>query len=152
MFQKMCIPQERNNIRASENETTLALTHVDSWHRTVYPIFLLSELCDFIKTAYFKSAPKIRTQVQRSLEQSYTKDPRTTLPIYLTSVGAWNIPWQVFISLGLLQDSLVLLLALAVYNFLKQHLHTEVSARSSGFLAHIPLHVQNRSRQTVPMM
>lgn len=87
MFQKMCIPQERNNIRASENEITLALTHVDSWHRTVYPIFLLSKSCDFIKTAYFKSVPKILTKVQRSLEQSYTKDPRTTLTNLLNKCG-----------------------------------------------------------------
>lgn len=57
-----------------------------------------------------------------------------------------------FILLGPLQDSLAPLLALAVHNFLKQHLHTEVSARSRGFLAHIPLHVQNRSREAVSMM
>lgn len=158
MFQKICIPQERNNIRASENDIISALTHVDSWHRTVYPIFLQSKSCDFIKTAYFKSS-LVYPNSQKSLPQYkvvWSKaTQRTQGPLWWftwASAGAWDIPWQVFILLGPLQDSLAPLLALAVYNFLKQHLHTEVSARSSGFLAHIPWHAQNRSRKAVSTM
>lgn len=45
---------EKKQYGVSENEITGTLTHVDSWHRTAYPISTQSKLGDFIKTAYFK--------------------------------------------------------------------------------------------------
>lgn len=148
----------KKQYRTTKNEIT-SITHVDSWHRRrAYPIFLQSELVASLKLPILKH-PWSALTPQKHLRvagqrmswawQKLCKEPKdhsndllTYIYIYMYAMNkCWYLGYflAAFTLLGPPWNSPAPVLALVVYNFLTQHFHTKVSARSSGFLAQIPL-------------